>query len=146
MVKRRGLIMNHVFDVDGTIIDYEGNPRNEIIQLIRTLSDSGDGVFVWSGCGIEYAETICRRVGLLKNYQNPNDVIDGVICKDATVGKENNISIAWDDEDVDLAPLNIKIGQKRFDDEDIPEGEAWDEVAFGQSMAEWMSDNGFNNN
>lgn len=53
------------FDVDGTLIDSEGNPRYHVIDLLRWFAQSSDWrVIVWSGGGIDYARTIARRLGL----------------------------------------------------------------------------------
>ena len=53
-------------------------------------------MIIWSGGGIDYARTWADKLGL-----NPNDVIEKI--------KTEDIDIAFDDCDVDLAKVNIKV-------------------------------------
>lgn len=53
------------FDCDGTLIDYLGNPRLEIINLLNAFNQIKDcHVIVWSGGGILYAEGIVNKLKL----------------------------------------------------------------------------------
>lgn len=56
--------MKVAFDCDGTLIDLQGNPRHEVIDLFRTLKALGCEMFIWSGGGVDYAGSIARRLGL----------------------------------------------------------------------------------
>lgn len=55
------------FDVDGTLIDSDGNTNWRITELLRTLSKFKNvNIIVWSGGGKSYAEMIVRHLGLEK--------------------------------------------------------------------------------
>jgi len=55
------------FDVDGTLIDSEGNTNWRITDLLRNLSRFKNiEIVVWSGGGKDYAEMIVRKLGLEK--------------------------------------------------------------------------------
>lgn len=55
------------FDVDGTLIDSEGNTNWRITELLRLLSRfKNTKIIVWSGGGQSYAEMIVRKLGLEK--------------------------------------------------------------------------------
>ena len=51
------------FDCDNTLIDWNDEPRPEIVTLCRALAAHFD-VLIWSGGGKEYAQTVARRCGL----------------------------------------------------------------------------------
>lgn len=56
------------FDVDGTLIDSEGEVNWRITDLLRTLSRfKNTRIIVWSGGGAEYAKMTVRRLGI-ENY------------------------------------------------------------------------------
>jgi phosphoserine phosphatase len=52
------------FDVDGTLIDIDNKPREEIIALYRAFQNLGFEMWVWSGGGVGYAEFHAQRLGL----------------------------------------------------------------------------------
>jgi len=55
----------YAFDVDGTLIDYNDVPREEIVEMARSLAfDPANTVIVWSGGGAEYAAMWARRLGI----------------------------------------------------------------------------------
>lgn len=84
------------FDVDGTLIDLFDNTRQEVVDKLMEHQANGDEVYIWSGGGLDYARTIARRLSL-------EDV--PVIRKE----KNDRIDICYDDMDVNLAKVNIKI-------------------------------------
>lgn len=53
-----------VFDVDGTLIDFEDQPRWEVIDMLRAFHAIGYRILVWSGGGASYAGYVVRRLGL----------------------------------------------------------------------------------
>lgn len=53
------------FDVDGTLLDYEDNPRGDLVELANKLIQAGWQVIVWSGGGQSYAETRARQLGIV---------------------------------------------------------------------------------
>ena len=79
------------FDVDGTLIDYNNQPREDIIALYRAFQALGYEMWVWSGGGETYAESWCRRLGITAdrvfakdNKLKPHLAIDD--AKDADLG------------------------------------------------------------
>lgn len=59
-----------VFDVDGTLIttDKEPKPREEVIDLALSLSRLGFEIWVHSGGGVLYAKHWAERLGLDKMF------------------------------------------------------------------------------
>ena len=74
------------FDVDGTLIDENDQPRQDVIDLLKAMSKFCD-VAVWSGGGCEYAEMWVRRLKL-------EDYVGGTFSK-SLIGDE--VDIAFDD-------------------------------------------------
>lgn len=56
------------FDVDGTLIDKDDNPREDVIEMMKGMADFCD-IYVWSGGGVPYSETWGRRLGLPDGIQ-----------------------------------------------------------------------------
>lgn len=57
------------FDVDNTLVDDDGEPRADVVQLFLLLQRFGCQMVVWSNGGgdepsIEYAARICKELGL----------------------------------------------------------------------------------
>ena len=93
--------MRIAFDVDGTLIDYDEKPRENIIELLKMMAEmQGTTIIVWSGGGREYALTWVKRLGL-------DDYVDIVTSKD----KSLKVDIAFDDYKVNLAEVNITVAQ-----------------------------------
>lgn len=91
-------VKRFAFDVDGTLIKKTGNgdePRYEIIQMAKTLSDLGHTVFVWSGGGEDYALNWARKLGLYPKIR--------ILPKSKTF----DIDVAFDDNMVELAKINV---------------------------------------
>ena len=87
------------FDVDGTLIDYEDNPRHTIIDLLKRHSEQGDYVIVWSGGGKEYAQRWVTRLGL-------DEYVNKVLPKSWPVHPD----LTYDDQIVKLGIKNICVG------------------------------------
>ena len=87
------------FDVDGTLIDDKDQPRHDILTMLRILSQYYD-IIIWSGSGKDYAEMWSRRLFI-------DDIAEDVRVKPTK--KDNTIDLAFDDEDVKLAKVNVKI-------------------------------------
>jgi hypothetical protein len=85
------------FDVDGTLFDEDDYPRWDVVQVLRYLS-SWCTVIVWSGSGLSYAKMKGRLLWL------PPGVI--YWSKGAP---PQAVDICFDDEDVSLATVNIKV-------------------------------------
>jgi phosphoserine phosphatase len=92
--------MKIAFDVDGTLIvrgSYSGSrdvPNYSVIDVFRWFLVQGHDMIIWSGGGTEYANAWSEKLGLPAR----------IIAK----GSEN-VDIAFDDCDVSLATINIKI-------------------------------------
>lgn len=95
------------FDVDDTLIypsvalgreDGEDQPNHKTIAVLRWFKQQGAHVIVWSGGGVPYAEMWVRRLGI-------ENSVDEVIPK----LKNPKVDIAFDDCDVNLATVNVKV-------------------------------------
>jgi hypothetical protein len=107
MKKKRNLKV--AFDIDDTLYkvehyaDLDGFPRfrqvpdYELIQVLKWFVNNKDEVYVWSAGGIDYAETIMKKLGLDKYVK--------IIQK----GEGTDIDLCFDDEDVTLAKTNVQI-------------------------------------
>ena len=60
------------FDVDNTLVDDDGEPREKVVQLFKLLQEFGCEMYVWS-TGLsdttgayweDYAKETCERLGL----------------------------------------------------------------------------------
>lgn len=99
--------MRIAFDIDDTLIvpsvvtGSRDVPNYETIAIYRWFQAQGHTMILWSGSGTDWAKTWWEKLWL-----NP----DAILVKE----KEwNAIDIAFDDCDVDLAKINIKV--KRYD-------------------------------
>jgi len=76
------------FDVDGTLIDFEGNPRPEIVNLYRWFEQHGYEMVVWSHAGVQHAKETCAKLGLTpsktlhKNMWGGNQIYPDVAVDD----------------------------------------------------------------
>ena len=52
------------FDVDGTLINYADEPRQEVLDMFKKYQDEGHTMIIWSGGGRDYAAMWARRLGL----------------------------------------------------------------------------------
>lgn len=105
--------MKIAFDIDDTLIipsvatglDRD-TPNYETIAIYRWFQAQGHEMYLWSGSGIDWAKTWGEKLGLVpftvipkqKHYEDPAS-----LCRLAY------IDVAFDDCDVDLAKVNIKI-------------------------------------
>lgn len=84
-------------DVDGTLVDYNDKPRQDVIDLFNWFQAHGWQVVVWSGGGKAYAQMWCDRLGLKPHR-----------CDDKN--KELQPDITVDDEPfMSLGKVNIKV-------------------------------------
>lgn len=98
------------FDVDGTLIDYNEQPRRLMVLLAQTmlewqfLDPEQIAVIVWSGGGKEYAEMWADRLGL-----------HGAVClAKFPESALPHVDIAFDDEkDTLLADQMLIVGRFR---------------------------------
>ena len=108
--------MKIAFDVDDTLIipsialNIDGGrdtPNYETINLYKWFQDQGHEMFVWSGSGIDWATAWVEKLGLApcrviqKEKRLTLDTDDGQPAP--------YIDIAFDDCDVDLAKMNVKV-------------------------------------
>lgn len=103
--RRRSSIMRHriAFDIDDTLIVPsvalgfgDETPNYETIAILKWFQAQGAEIVLWSGSGIDWAKRWGEKLGL-----QPFVVLQ----------KEKNeaIDIAFDDCDVDLGKVNIKV-------------------------------------
>jgi hypothetical protein len=71
-------------------------PNYDTIAIYRWFQAQGNTMILWSGGGVDYARTWGEKLGL-----QPFEVI----LKD----KKGGVDIAFDDCDVDLATVNVKV-------------------------------------
>jgi len=87
------------FDVDGTLIDADDNPRQDIIERLMYHYKQGDRVVVWSGGGMDYARTWVSRLSI-------GNFVYRVLPK----GKGYDIDLTYDDQIVTLGKENVCVG------------------------------------
>ncbi len=104
------------FDVDGTLVDSEGEVNWRITDLLRTLSSlKNTKIIVWSGGGEDYAKWTVRRLGLEKyvdTYMSKNHLgkdVDGKHLFDP--GFKPDIAID-DIQACELGNLNLIVREK----------------------------------
>lgn len=96
--------MKIAFDIDDTIIipsvvtGDRDIPNYDTIAIYKWFQAQGNTMILWSGSGIDWAKTWGEKLGLQPfevriKQKDPADVID----------------IAFDDCDVDLATVNVKV-------------------------------------
>lgn len=90
------------FDVDDTLIipSVAGGfgrdtPNYENIAILRWFQAQGHQIIIWSGSGIDWAKTWAEKLGLEAEIRIKE--------------KSEDIDIAFDDCDVELAKVNIKV-------------------------------------
>jgi hypothetical protein len=104
------------FDVDGTLFDENGEPRWDIVAMLRTLIPYVR-VVVWSGSGQSYAEHMGRVLFLPEEVQYRQKILDaqalyeqtGSVYPSFSGQAHTGIDIAFDDQDVTLGAVNIKV-------------------------------------
>ena len=93
------------FDVDDTLIipgiangfDID-TPNYSVIATYKWYQEQGHKMIIWSGGGIDYAKRWAEKLGL---------TADEFPSKE----KRGDIDIAFDDCDVDLARVNVKVSR-----------------------------------
>lgn len=97
--------MKIAFDIDDTLIiplvaldkkSMYDVPNYNVIAVYRWFQENGAYMIVWSGGGIDYARHWADKMGLF-----PDEV------REKTKGED--IDIVFDDCDVDLGKVNIKV-------------------------------------
>lgn len=98
--------MRIAFDIDDTMIipsvvtGDRDVPNYNTIAVYRWFQAQGHEMFLWSGSGMDWAETWGSKLGLAPFK---------VIPKTLQSGRDNDIDLAFDDCDVDLAKVNVKV-------------------------------------
>jgi hydroxymethylpyrimidine pyrophosphatase-like HAD family hydrolase len=89
------------FDVDNTLLVEKNGVvvvNHDMVILMRAIYTLGlADIVVWSGGGDDYAKQIVRKYGL-------SDMVS-VACMKGTL----LVDIAIDDQDIDLAKVNLKL-------------------------------------
>lgn len=95
--------MKIAFDIDDTLLVpnvasgfANDTPNYETIAIYRWFKAQGHAVGLWSGSGVDWARTWGEKLGLAPDF---------VIVKE----KRDDIDICFDDCEVDLARVNVKV-------------------------------------
>jgi hypothetical protein len=98
--------MKIAFDIDDTLLipsvargnDVSGDnvPNYEVIAVLRFFQAQGHEIILWSGSGVDWAKRWGEKFGL-----EPFTV--------RIKEKDENIDIAFDDCEVDLARVNVRV-------------------------------------
>ena len=93
------------WDIDDTLIIpavatgcRTDTPNYDTITLYKWFQSQGYQMILWSGSGIDWAETWGEKLGLLPFTVQKKE-------------KDLSIDIAFDDCDVDLAKVNVKVSR-----------------------------------
>ncbi len=97
-------------EINGEMIPVRQVPDYEVIQLLITLFRFGNHIFVWSAGGMEYSMSICDKLGIRGMVQN--------IPKDKRNADAYGIDITFDDQEVTLGKINIRIPREKYGDND----------------------------
>lgn len=96
------------FDVDDTLIIPavatgldQDTPNYEVIEIYKWFQKQGHTMIIWSGGGVEYAKMWASKLGL-----EPDMVVPKALT---TLDGEPYVDIAFDDCDVILGKVNIKV-------------------------------------
>lgn len=97
--------MRIAFDVDNTLIQKDPFTGRDIARYSVLLMLFHMKVFceiyVWSGSGLDYAKMWVEKLGI-------EDMVT-VIDKNITASAHHNIDLTVDDQDCQLAKLNLKV-------------------------------------
>ena len=74
-------------------------PDYDLIQVLRWFYDNGDRVYIWSAGGVDYAETIVKKLGLTK--------LVTVISKRSG----EDMDIVFDDQDTKLGKVDVRVNR-----------------------------------
>lgn len=93
------------FDVDDTLIipaiatgrDID-TPSYDTIAIYKWFQNQGNRMIIWSGGGADYAQMWANKLGL---------TADQYLAK--TTELKDQIDIAFDDSDINLAKVNVKV-------------------------------------
>lgn len=98
--------MKIAFDIDDTLlipgivygdgVVYENIPHYEVIAVLKWFQANGHDIVLWSGSGVDWAQRWGEKFGL-----EPFTV--------RVKQKSEDIDIAFDDCDVDLGKVNVKV-------------------------------------
>lgn len=100
--------MKIAFDVDETLITpknvgetKEDIPNYDVVAIYKWFQDQGCHMIVWSGGGLDWAKRWVEKLGL-----EP--------CEIRIKQKSEDVDICFDDMEVDLAKVNIKLKEKEY--------------------------------
>lgn len=95
--------MKIAFDIDDTILVPSvvagygmDTPNYETIAIYRWFQSQGHDMILWSGSGMDWAETWGNKFGLQPFTVRVKE-------------KSDDVDIAFDDCDVELAKVNVKV-------------------------------------
>ena len=104
------LVAVHSFEFHRFAIDIKKQvPDFDLIQVVRWFIENDHQVFFWSGGGIDYSQMIIDKLGLTNKVKALPKV------KLGDKSNPHNIDIAFDDEETNLAKVNIKVKRPKYD-------------------------------
>jgi len=105
--------MRVAFDCDGTLVNYDGSLREDVIRVLLGFADAGVQVTVWSGGGKSYADSILNRI--LHLYAEDEHDFKELSSKIDAQAKNYDLKpdLAFDDQYVALGVANITIPPNR---------------------------------
>lgn len=98
--------MKIAWDIDDTLIipsvvtGTRDTPNYETIALYKWFQSQGYYMILWSGSGVDWAQSWNEKLGLRADEVRKKQ-------------KSEDVDICFDDCDVDLAKVNVRVG--RFD-------------------------------
>jgi hypothetical protein len=102
------------FDIDDTLIipsvATDGNrdvPNYETIAILRWHQAQGHEIILWSGSGMDWAQTWGEKLGLMPFTVMPKELV--MESTNGGTAYVPMVDIAYDDCDVKLAKVNIKV-------------------------------------
>jgi FMN phosphatase YigB (HAD superfamily) len=104
--------MKVAFDCDGTLVNYDGTLREDVIRVMLGFADAGMIVTVWSGGGKSYAESILNRI--LHIYAEDESDFNILSSQIDVQAKNHDLKpdLAFDDQYVNLGSTNVTIPPK----------------------------------
>jgi hypothetical protein len=102
--------INVAFDVDDTIYKVDVKlkrqvPDYDMIAVMRWFYNNGDNIYVWSAGGIDYAKTICEKLGI-------TGIVTDCIAKPELGGHKREIDLTFDDCEIGLGRTNVLVYRK----------------------------------
>lgn len=113
--------MKTAFDIDDTLIvpsvvtGTVDTPNYETIALYKWFQSQGNHMILWSGSGMDWCRHWNEKLGLKCDEIRVKEKSWTSRLEDGKVVEEPDVDIAFDDCEVDLAKVNVRV--KRFNND-----------------------------